>query len=477
MTTPVTSEGHPPTVQVGRANPEGAKYRALWNLEAYRAFSPGEQTVPLLLEHMPLTAESHVLDLGCGTGRGGALLFQSVGCRVTFLDFVGHCLDESVKALIAVNPDKLAFSQVDLETRLPIQAAFGLCADVLEHIPPESVERVLNHVLLAANHVWFQISTTDDACGALIGAPLHLSIHGHAWWRAQFEKRHCTIHFEQERPGASIFYVSAWCTAEDVMAHGRVNIDVETKHRQTAENLAHGWPTVQPCAVQDDTEVMLVGGGWSLPSQLDTIRRLRAQGAKLVTLNNAYHWCLAQGLTPSATIVMDGRAFNARFTHPVVDHCKYLICSQVHPSVLEGLPPDRTWLWHDADEATRTQLAAHYGEGQFFVVPGGSTVFLRALPLLRMLGFHRFHVFGVDSCCAPETRAHHAYAQPENDHRILLPVTVNNGRVFHCQPWMVSQAREFEGLLTQMGELFELEVYGDGLLKQMLETLAAPPAA
>jgi hypothetical protein len=41
---------------------------------------------------------------------------------------------------------------------------------------------------------------------------------------------------------------------------------------------------------------------------------------------------------------------------------------------------------------------------------------LRAFPLLRMLGYTQFHVFGFDSC-VQEDGTHHAYPQPENDNQ------------------------------------------------------------
>ena len=64
---------------------------------------------------------------------------------------------------------------------------------------------------------------------------------------------------------------------------------------------------------------------------------------------------------------------------------------------------------------------------------------------------------------------HHAYAQPENDNALVIPVTVG-GRVFRCHAWMVSQAQEFMGLIGALGDEIELEVYGDGLLAHILKT-------
>ena len=91
---------------------------------------------------------------------------------------------------------------------------------------------------------------------------------------------------------------------------------------------------------------------------------------------------------------------------------------------------------------------------------------LRTIPLFRMLGFKRFHIFGCDSCL--EEGQHHAYDQKENDNQVVIPVKVG-GEVFYCNPWMVSQAREFIELICRMGDVIELEVHG-GLLRQILQS-------
>jgi hypothetical protein len=104
-------------------------------------------------------------------------------------------------------------------------------------------------------------------------------------------------------------------------------------------------------------------------------------------------------------------------------------------------------------------------------VPGGSTVVLRAIPLLRILGLTQFHVFGFDSCVAPGG-AHHAYPQAENDNEPVVPVVVG-GRAFECTPWQISQAVEFMDLVTFLGDEVELCVYGAGLIQHIVATGAS----
>jgi len=86
-----------------------------------------------------------------------------------------------------------------------------------------------------------------------------------------------------------------------------------------------------------------------------------------------------------------------------------------------------------------------------------------------MLGFKRFHLFGCDSCI--EEDKHHAYEQVENDGQLVMPVNVS-GKIFNCNPWMVSQAQEFIDLIKMLGDEIELEIYG-GLLHHILESGAS----
>ena len=203
---------------------------------------------------------------------------------------------------------------------------------------------------------------------------------------------------------------------------------------------------------------------------VEEIRKLRADGAALVTVNGAYHWAIEQGLSISAQIVLDAREFNSRFTAPVVEHCRYLIASQVHPATLAGLPRDRTLLWHSGISDDNAALVRECS-GSLYPIPGGSTVVLRSIPLLRMLGFWRIHLFGFDSWIKPDGR-HHAYTQTENDGEPILAVTCG-GRVFQCSPWMIAQASEFRDVSRLLGDEVELAVYGDGLIAAIVETGAS----
>lgn len=445
---------------------EQAIYEQMWEQPEYRIVSPGEHAATTFLTVAKPRPFTDVLDLGCGTGRGGFMLAVAGQMNVTLVDFAHNCLDAEILPALQTQAHTLRFLQADLSQPLPVAAPYGFICDVMEHITPESVDAVLNNVLLACNHVYFEIATEPDRMGVLIGHPLHLTVQPYAWWLQKFEERECVIHWSREQEGRCAFYVSAWTQGQTIVDAGVLNTEDAQILSNVKTNIAGGWQQVRPYDT-NDVEMMILGSGPSLAGQLDRIKRMRSQGVKLATLNGAYNWAIEQGLTPSLQIVVDAREFNARFTRPVVDDCKYLIASQCHPSVYEGLPHDRTYQWHTTAELIQETLRE--GLDEAYLIPGGSTVLLRAIPLLRVLGFHKFHLFGCDSCLSEG--AHHAFAQPENDADAVIPVNVGD-RIFACHPWMSAQASEMIDLIRFYGDDISLRVHGGGLLAWIIQHAA-----
>lgn len=444
--------GHPPGVQV-KATEQG-KYQQMWDRPEYRAVAPGEDSAYLFISVACPEPDADLIDFGAGTGRGALRL--SKHCRVTMLDFADNCLDDEVRR--AVKAGKLDFVQHDLTQEYAGRAKYGYCTDVMEHIPPGDVDTVLKHILTSARHVFFQISCEDDRMGALIGEPLHLTVQPYSWWKERFEAHHCTLHWSLDAKTHCVFYVSAHANGEDFYKISALNNDPEVVAENIRANLALGLQEIRPHELQD-TELLILAGGPSLNDYVKEIREMRSR-MPCVTVNGAYNWALERDIQPGAQIVLDSREFNKRFCEPVIPNCRYLLASQCHPSVVAAVPREQVWLWHSGQHELL--------EGrESFPVPGGMTVMLRALPLLRMLGFAKFHIFGFDSCLLGD---HHAYAQTENDMKTVVSVTVG-GRTFQCHPWMLTQAHEFMHLVKDLiGEHCEMAVYGPGLIAHILET-------
>lgn len=184
-------------------------YEKLWSMRGYRKVAPGEQAVETFVKVAAAAAGARIVDLGCGSGRASLKLASSCQMNVTMVDFAGNCLDDEVAAALAAGTHALRFVEADLTKPLPVTAQYGFCTDVMEHIPPDKVDDVLDNCLAAAEHVFFQICTVEDTFGRAIGHPLHLTVQPYEWWLEQLGRRGCVIHWSESQGVNALFYVSS----------------------------------------------------------------------------------------------------------------------------------------------------------------------------------------------------------------------------------------------------------------------------
>ncbi len=442
-------------------NPEQAKYEQMWGLEQYRRYAPGEHLVSDFILHVDPPPGAKIIDFGAGTGRGAYALAQS-GFDVHMLDFAPNSLDPEVANAVVKN--KLTLTQHDLLKPSPIRAEYGYCTDVMEHIQPEYVDQVLDNILDAAEKVFFQISLEDDACGALINEHLHLTVETMEWWMAKMSEHKAFVYYSEKRGENALFYVSRLEDADYV----ELNVELEVLEKQIRHNTAQGYtqcvphrPQARPC--------MLLGGGPSLADYEDAIRQRASDGVPVICTNGAYNWCLSKGISPNGLIVVDARPNNAKFVAAAEPDCKYLFASQCHPSLFDAVPRKQVWLWHShAEGMTDDLLNDIYPDEPWYSVPGGTTVMLRAIPLLGMLGWKNQHIYGFDSCL--RNGEHHAYPQDENEGYKVHDVTVG-GQRFKCHPWMLVQGQQFDKLYTAMRQNISMTFYGDTLINAVAQMI------
>jgi len=463
-------------------NEEEKKYTKCWSVDDYRKFSPGEQLVDLFLETADWLPGQTLVDWGCGTGRAGHKLFKA-GLDVTLVDFAYNALDEAVKE-DAENSDNLRFIKHDITKDISLPSQFGFCTDCLEHIPEDQIDKALDTILDNSKHVFFQICTTEDHFGnhpdiQVDGEKehLHVTVHGYQWWLKKLVEKEVIIHHSNDLGNSVIFYVTGWGARAIDFTKGTVNTPDEEIIKNMAANAKLGFPQVVPHE-QSDEVIMLLAGGPSLADFEDEIIKQRAQGMKVVTVNGAYNWAMERGLSPVTQVLIDAREFNQRFVRPVNKDNIYLMASQCHPNAFEGLPKDRTYIWQvSLSEALIPHIKEHYGKmyEDWYPCPGGSTATLRALCLLRMLGYHNIIVYGLDSCYMDD-RGHHAYSQPENDLDKTFEVTVGGGtkyeKVFKCAPWHVFQLKDFEEMVKRVLKDCQLQIKGDGAVAYMIKANA-----
>lgn len=223
----------------------------------------------------------------------------------------------------------------------------------------------------------------------------------------------------------------------------------------------------------NDQHIAIVGGGWSLEETLDELRDLyHAKGVKIVALNGAGRWLYERNLKPSMQIILDARPENAEFVREPIPGCQYFIASQAHPDVFEAVAGRDVTIFHvvaEEDAETKAVLDEHY-LGRWSQVPTAGTVGMVAIMMCRLLGFRFQHMFGVDSCYAPDGR-HHSFAQPINDGEGAADFEYA-GKTFLCSAWQASQALTFVNLIKAWGSQVQLQIHGEGLLAFIIKSLS-----
>lgn len=159
------------------AESETAKYERMWAEPEYRKVSPGEKWLDVAIKILGMKVPESVIDFGCGTGRAAQRL-QDMGFGVLGIDFAKNCLDRDVG---------VPFFCANLWQLPKLSADYGICCDVMEHIPPEHVDGALVCISRSATKVFFSIAFDHDVCGTLIGEPLHLTVRPAAWWTEKLQ--------------------------------------------------------------------------------------------------------------------------------------------------------------------------------------------------------------------------------------------------------------------------------------------------
>lgn len=252
---------------------------------------------------------------------------------------------------------------------------------------------------------------------------------------------------------------------------GKVNLTEETAQKNIAINIRRGLPQLKGHAPNPEPITLCVGGP-SLKRYIRNIKRRADQGRMIASVNGTHDFLLENGITPALHVQLDGRPFMSRFVEKPLDTCAYFIASHSDPGVFDALKGYRTYIFHTGYHKSAEDILDEYYRGHYQICAGGSTVTLRTIWLLTVLGRFRQEIFGFDSCFLG--KRHHAYDQEENNQDRMIPVIPDllgeGNKKFWCAPWMVSQADEFQRMIAKVGDRFQLAVYGPGLIAHMLRT-------
>jgi hypothetical protein len=255
---------------------------------------------------------------------------------------------------------------------------------------------------------------------------------------------------------------------------GSCNTNQDELMAQVDSNIRRGLPQAKPHAPNPATAI-LVCSGPSLRTTENELRDAFYDGGKIIAVNGAYQWCIDKGFLPSAAVIIDARLFNTRFLETEIVGCRYLLASQCHPNLFDLCRERATTIWHACSFGDKElDLLRAYYYDHVYPVTIGTTVGVRAISLLRMLGFMRMDIFGMDSCWIGNEN--HAFSQAENDDDTLVPIWLrpegrdDKAQKFVCSPWQCKQFSDVMELIRERGDQFELNFRGPGLIATAIRT-------
>lgn len=333
-----------------------------------------------------------------------------------------------------------------------------VCTDVLEHIEPNLLDNVLEHLAsVTVKRLFFNIAVLPAKKFLPDGRNAHLLVRPAFWWRNQLEKyftidvwevgsRSITGEARSIREMPAIQSFAAW--------------DEAARFESIKINCARAPSRLKDDVPAHDRTAVLVCYG---PSLKDTWHVAASTKGDLFTVSGAHGFMLERNVVPFAQIDCDPRPHKAAQFGAPHHGVKYWLGSCVHPDYLDRLVGHHVALWHlhNGEEAANNIWSI---EPEAWLCVGGGSVGLRSISLLYSQGYRHFEIHGMD--CS--NRDGEMYAgQHLGKERSTLNIRCGD-KWFVSTLSMVDYARQFlDDLRLWPGATFR--VHGDGLLAHMVQ--------
>lgn len=178
---------------------ERLKYEKVYQFPGYGAKGHGAPIADYLLKRAP--TRGVLGDFGCG--RGGSFQpYVDAGFIIQPVDHVSildpkWCNHAQVMPPVAANLWAGQLPVVD----------YGLCTDVMEHIPEQFVASTLANISKSVRYgcLW-SVCHVQDVWGDRIGERLHMTVQPPNWWTAQFVANWRKVEILRAQPGTTIYW-------------------------------------------------------------------------------------------------------------------------------------------------------------------------------------------------------------------------------------------------------------------------------
>lgn len=434
---------------------------------------------------------STVFDIGCNSGAWLST-FKASGCTVYGVDY-----GESRLAHGQAKGLTLLHGGIDQLERLGVKADLIILNHVLEHfLDLKSTLDRIRHLLTPTGTLYVCVP------GLYLNDKNRLFQNAHPWqFTAEtltyvmeccgFEEVQCdqqivslwAVSQNEPRPIAAVpsglvpqVYNYLFRDVTPIPVIRTINKFPATERKQSlASALKRGLPDITELkGSRAGQSAIIITGGPSVDGQLDEIRRLKAEGCVLLTIERMYAWCLAHDLIPDYVVCLDASddvAESFATTHPAPVH---LVATQCPPAVFDAVQDRTVYLFSTPQRAVNVADYWHAGDYEAItVINGGGSVSLCAMAIALTLGMPTLHVFGFDCHLSAGGYASGITGVGAQEQTFQLRIGALDDpthRIFTTTAAYTSFAQQFFQLmrLAEQAELVKaVTVYGDSMVNVM----------
>ena len=392
-----------------------------------------------------------VLDYGCGRGTLGIALGNP------------EWLSEYDPAI--PGKDTVPEKAVDLV----------VCTDVLEHIEPENLGEVLEHLRKLARKALFLVISTRPSSKTLNdGRNAHISLMSPAEWRAVLEEKFNVLSWGTNKDEI-VVVLKRLHTIDDITVVSAVSDTIRFENAKRNSTIVKRRLYRQP---RHEKRVVIACYGPSLKTTWPGIAIEQRNGALVVSVSGAHDFLIERGVIPDIHVDVDPRIHKADFTKNPHPKIAYWMASCCHPKTINQLIGYDLTLWHvyNSDEDARI-LEEVDREG--FLVSGGGSVGCRVVSLMYTQGYRDFSIYGMD--CSFEEGSGEQHAGPHSG-KVQKGLRAKcGGRWYSTSGTLVAIAKGFMAVVDALdkvskmhneptpydGDCIQVELHGDGLLLAM----------
>jgi predicted TPR repeat methyltransferase len=426
-----------------------------------------------------------VVDFGCH--KGGMLdTFKEAG-SVTY----GIEWDEAARKH-AESKGHVVVSDIQQLIDLGVKADLVIMQDVIEHLTDLHEMKRVSEILAPSGHlfVWtpgffrsdlkklWQLAHTYQFCarsieyvmGELGFDPVFCDEDIESFWVYSGER---SMKFEKPGEWAEYILDDVFPPANGVRRmptfRGVCKFTPKQLYGNIDSILSKKLPDLYELRNTQSGDLVILGGGPSVDSQVDKLHELKAKGIPLMVISRMYPWCKANGLKPDYVVSLDCMEEQEKGFSDLQPDVTYLLATVTRPSIVEMLDGEKRYVWDTKDDRKVQAMRLKHGYEVATVINGGGSVTIACFSLAMNIGFKNLHVFGFD-CMMTDPAHHHASGiSGQSEVQRVFEVEIQGQSYFTTGAFLefARQTLDLIGAGHQEGLLESATFYGESLINKM----------